>query len=229
MKECPKCKTLHNKSGKFCSRTCANSRVRTAETKQKTSDSLKKFYETADGSILKNKLSAKAKNQKHSEDTKKKISESIKRSISEDERTARSERQVGKKHSESTRQKLSDIAKGREFGGNTSKQRLFFKKNDGSVVYLQSSYEIEFAKILEYLGIPWSRPNPLKWVDVEGKSHRYYPDFQIESIYIDTKNDYLAIVDLPKIEEVRKQNNVDIRIVTKDMITEEYISSLVQK
>ena len=41
MKICPKCKKPHSKSGTFCSRTCANSRVRTEEIKRKTSETLK--------------------------------------------------------------------------------------------------------------------------------------------------------------------------------------------
>ena len=50
MKNCPKCNTLHEKSGKFCSRKCANSRTFTDETNAKRSDSCKKsvqeFWDT---------------------------------------------------------------------------------------------------------------------------------------------------------------------------------------
>ena len=44
MKVCPKCETTHNKFGKFCSRSCANSREFTKESKEKKSISNKKFY-----------------------------------------------------------------------------------------------------------------------------------------------------------------------------------------
>jgi hypothetical protein len=44
MKICPKCGTTHEKSGKFCSRSCANSRTFTAETKDKKRNSNLKFY-----------------------------------------------------------------------------------------------------------------------------------------------------------------------------------------
>ena len=37
MKICPKCNTEHNKDGKFCSRSCANSRVFTEESNKKRS------------------------------------------------------------------------------------------------------------------------------------------------------------------------------------------------
>jgi hypothetical protein len=44
MKPCPKCDTLHNKSGTFCSRTCANSRTWTEEDKKKKSESVKRNF-----------------------------------------------------------------------------------------------------------------------------------------------------------------------------------------
>lgn len=44
MKICPKCKITHEKAGKFCSRSCANSRTFTAETNDKKRNSNLKFY-----------------------------------------------------------------------------------------------------------------------------------------------------------------------------------------
>jgi hypothetical protein len=44
MKNCPKCNTEHNKSGIFCSRSCANSRQWTEEDKKKKSESVKKNF-----------------------------------------------------------------------------------------------------------------------------------------------------------------------------------------
>ena len=41
MKNCPKCGETHEKTGVFCSRSCANSRVRTPEVKLKISNTLK--------------------------------------------------------------------------------------------------------------------------------------------------------------------------------------------
>ena len=139
---------------------------------------------------------------------------------------------------ESTRQKISESVQNRDeqyreglsqraklqgFGGHTSKRKLYFKKNNGEVVYLQSSYEIEFATILEDLRVDWERPNPLQWIDKEGKDHRYYPDFKVGSLYLDTKNDYLARIDAKKIELVKEQNNIDLRIVTKEQINKKWV------
>jgi hypothetical protein len=89
------------------------------------------------------------------------------------------DRAKNRTHSEETKLKLSIAAKINEFGGHTSKQQIYFEKRNGDVVYLQSSYEIRFAEILESIGVEWSRPNPVIWIDPFGKYHRYYPDFEI--------------------------------------------------
>lgn len=132
----------------------------------------------------------------------------------------------GKSHSQKTKERLSELAKIHKLGGHTSKKRLYFKKNNGEIIFLQSSFEIKFAIILEELSIEWERPNPFIWIDENQESHRYYADFKINNIYIDTKNDYLAKVDKNKIERVRLQNKIDLRIVTEKYITKEYVSSL---
>lgn len=41
MKQCPKCQTSHEKSGRYCSRTCANSRTFSDESKEKKSVALR--------------------------------------------------------------------------------------------------------------------------------------------------------------------------------------------
>ncbi len=133
---------------------------------------------------------------------------------------------TGRVHTEETKKKQSIAAKRNNLGGHTSKKRLNFLKSDGEIIHLQSSYEIEFASILEELNIEWERPAPLIWIDDNGVDHRYYADFKVGDIYIDTKNDYLAIKDKPKIDKVIQQNNVDVRIVTKELITKEYVLNL---
>lgn len=112
-------------------------------------------------------------------------------------------------------------------GGHTSKVKLHYLRKDGTSVYLQSSYEIRFATILDELGIDWSRPSALEYIGEDGRKHRYYPDFKVKDIFIDTKNDYLAIKDKPKIDLVRQQCRIDLRIVTENLISKEYIATLV--
>lgn len=63
MRVCPKCETEHNNKGLYCSRSCANSRTFTKESKEKKSLANKKFYESLDDS---NKESIKEKLLQHS-------------------------------------------------------------------------------------------------------------------------------------------------------------------
>ena len=124
---------------------------------------------------------------------------------------------------------MAEIAREKGFGGHTSKKKVYFKKTDGTEVYLQSSYEIRFAELLEEMNIQWSRPPPLLWVDRNGKYHRYYPDFKVGDIYIDTKNSYLASKDAEKIKLVAEQNSVNLQIVLNEQISKEFIALLTQR
>jgi hypothetical protein len=45
MKICPKCGSLHDKKGTFCSYRCSNSKTFSIESRQKTSNSTKKYHE----------------------------------------------------------------------------------------------------------------------------------------------------------------------------------------
>ena len=136
------------------------------------------------------------------------------------------ERARGQTHSAETKAKLSVIAKNRNLGGHTSKTKIWFQKLDGSAVFLQSSYELRFATLLEESGVSWTRPAPLNWQDEKGNAHKYYPDFKIGNIFFDTKNSYLAVKDAPKIKAVSEQNGVEIRVVLNEDINEEYIKAL---
>jgi len=131
-------------------------------------------------------------------------------------------------HTNESKANLSKKAKANGLGGHTSKLKLYFRKNDGTEVYLQSSYEIKFAQILEELNIIWERPAPLPWIDDNGIDHKYYPDFKVGDKYFDTKNDYLAKIDARKIELVILQNSVDLKIVSLNQINKEYIAPLAE-
>jgi hypothetical protein len=116
----------------------------------------------------------------------------------------------------------------RGFGGHTSKKTFKYLMKDGSVVFLQSSYELRMAEILDVIGVIWSRHPPLNWVDDCGRSHKYYPDFLVNGTYYDTKNDYLAIKDIPKINAVKRQNSVNVIILRDGEINEKHLRSLVK-
>ena len=226
-KICPKCNIFHTKTGKYCSRKCANSRIITEEHKLKIASALKNFYMTDDGEKLRSHLSLVNTDCTHTNETRQKISSSVSKSrtpeVREKLRIASTNRYVG----DETRVKLSQHAIKNGLGGHTSKKKIYFNKNNGEVVYLQSSFEVRFAEILENLCIAWERPAPMMWVDDNNVTHRYYPDFKIDDVYVDTKNEYLAIVDLPKINKVREQNNINLHIVLEEQITEQYVKMLV--
>lgn len=57
-------------------------------------------------------------------------------------------------------------------------------------ILLDSSWELALAIRLDELGIEWTRPSPLKWIDASGVSHNYFPDFYLPgyNLYLDPKN-----------------------------------------
>ncbi len=99
----------------------------------------------------------------------------------------------------------------------------------GTIVRLESSYESLLANILNTLSINWIRPGPLHYVDNLMKKHRYFPDFYLVDydIYLDPKNNYLIVKDADKIKNVSIQNKVNIVIVSKDNLTQDFIRDLV--
>ncbi len=122
--------------------------------------------------------------------------------------------------------KHRDNAKKQKFGGHTSKKSVKYECKDGTLVYLQSSYEHCVAIDLDRNNIKWIRPEPLLWVDSDSIEHRYYPDFYLVDydVYLDPKNDYLIIKDEYKIHSVSVQNNVIVLILNKEQLSWNEIS-----
>lgn len=120
-------------------------------------------------------------------------------------------------------------ASGDMFGGNKtgSKCGYFISKFCGKV-YLESSYEMLTAQILEENNIEWKRPGGIRYIDDHGVNRRYFPDFEIvnSKIYLDPKNDFLMTVDKRKINLVQQQNGVIIKILSKEMLNWDYIKTI---
>jgi len=119
------------------------------------------------------------------------------------------------------RDKMREHAIRRNFGGHTSKYTVYYKKLNGDVVFLQSNYELTMAIDLDNNKIEWIRPKPLLWKDGKGLQHKYYADFYIPSlnVYLDTKNDYLIDLHREKVHLVRKQNNIGLLVLGKNQLT----------
>lgn len=71
---------------------------------------------------------------------------------------------------------------------------------------LDSSWEEALAKRLDSLSIDWIRPDPINWIDDEGKSHNYFPDFYLtqHEMYLDPKNDIVYNMSLKKTKKIRE-------------------------
>jgi hypothetical protein len=114
---------------------------------------------------------------------------------------------TGKKHTKETKQLLKEKAL-------TSTHRRLRK---GVVEYkgvlLDSSWELKLANRLDELNIKWFRPDPIPWIDEEGVTHNYFPDFYLPEYdkYLDPKNKHAIKVQGNKLKILLAQyKNIDI-------------------
>lgn len=98
----------------------------------------------------------------------------------------------------------------------------YFCKESGENVYLDSSWEIRYAKWLDKNNIKWIRPKYLIWTDVLGLKHRYTADFYLTETqeYIDVKNDYLLGLESTKDKffRVESENKLTVKVITKNIL-----------
>jgi hypothetical protein len=82
-----------------------------------------------------------------------------------------------------------------------------YEKLDGSIVILDSSWEVALAKRLDKQNIEWIRPEPLEWSDENGIIHNYFPDFYLPKfdVYLDPKNPQAIKVQKNKLQILLKQ------------------------
>lgn len=64
-------------------------------------------------------------------------------------------------------------AKSSSSGFGSLKITKYFNKHENKTICLQSSWELEIAKILDNLNIKWTRPSPLSWIDKNNKQRLY--------------------------------------------------------
>ena len=201
MKICPKCNKDHKKPGKFCSRTCANSRgPRTNDFKNQVRLKLK-------GVPLKTETVEKMKSAKsHKLKLIKKcpicgnIFQTNYKTCSRVCRNAL----IGE-----------NSHKNENCGGARRSKRYICKNIADQQFILDSSYELQFATILNKKNLLWVKPKSFLYVDATGKTRRYHPDFYVPLLneYFDPKNDYLAAKDALKIRLVSEQNQIKITIL----------------
>lgn len=107
----------------------------------------------------------------------------------------------GRKHSEETKELL------RQKALSSSHRRLRRKMIEYNGVWLDSTWELELAKRLDSMKIKWVRPDPIPWVDSEGVTHNYFPDFYLTDydIFLDPKNPQAKKVQKKKIDMIMSQ------------------------
>jgi hypothetical protein len=102
-------------------------------------------------------------------------------------------------------------------GGETNYKKYIYKD-----VYMDSSWEVNLAKFLDLNNIVWERSRKIVflWTDRNNKKRRYYPDFYLPkyNLYLDPKNKFLLEKDEFKINQVIKENNIDLICESLDNI-----------
>lgn len=98
----------------------------------------------------------------------------------------------------------------RTYQNGSRKPEKYFNKFIGQEILLESSWEVEIAKILDSNEINWVRPKPIKWIDKYNKIRYYYPDFYLTeyNMYLDPKNPFCMERDKEKMSKVEKIINV---------------------
>ena len=95
---------------------------------------------------------------------------------------------------------------------NGSRKTYYYKS-----IVLESSWELEIAKLLDSKKISWLRPSPIKWHDGD-KERLYYPDFYLidYDLFLDPKNPYCMKLDAKKMSIIESKINVvygDIELI----------------
>lgn len=131
--------------------------------------------------------------------------------VSEETRQKVRESSLGRKHSPETKQLLSDLGRASSHRRLVRSIRPYITKS-GEIIQLDSSWEEFLAKRLDELNVEWERPStPLKWIDSQGKSRNYFPDFWLPSfsVFLDPKNSAAMTAQAEKVQWL-KTNRDDI-------------------
>lgn len=102
----------------------------------------------------------------------------------------------GRKHTKETKQILKEKALA------SNHRRLKRGVIEYKGILLDSSWEFELAKRLDELNVEWVRPDPIPWVDKDGITHNYFPDFYLPKYdkYLDPKNKHAIKVQSKKLK-----------------------------
>jgi hypothetical protein len=120
---------------------------------------------------------------------------------------------VGREHSNETKELLRQKALA------SPHRRLKKKMIEYNGIMLDSTWELELAKRLNDINVEWIRPNPIIWIDKEGNSHHYFPDFYLPeyNLFLDPKNPQAVRVQQTKLDILLQQHpNIKILFSLKE-------------
>lgn len=220
IKSCPKCNNQHSKPGKFCSRSCANSRgPRTTEFKEKVSAKLKGKKKQNEESIKRGILK---RGRRYLKDEPNTIC------IICNKNTNTKSRKTCSQICYIQNQRLKS-QQNPKCGGQKHTHRSKIYNIEGNIFIAESSYEVDLSIILNELNIKWIRPSYFWYYDKKENKRRYYPDFYLPNydLYLDPKNEFLIKNDIDKIIRVVKENNIKIVVLGKNKIEKNYIEKMV--
>ena len=197
MKICPRCLKEHDRPLTFCSRSCANKRIHSKETRKKISNSIRKYqYFETKCLICNNKFITL---------------EIVGRKTCSDkcavELTAVKVR--GSSHTVKDSSKMGGL----RYNGGRNKL-IEFRNLNGDLMLLNAD-EIEVAKILNNLKLNWQRnKNGFSYRDEQKKERKFYPDFYIveKDLFIEYKG-WVTPKMVHKMNDAIKRNNLKLKII----------------
>lgn len=198
----------NNRSRKFCSRSCANKRNHSKETKSKISNTLQNRPENKG---KRNKIKRKNKC------TNIKLHICCICNREKYVRESHSLQTCGKK--ECVNKLIAKNVTGKTGGYKTKSGRSKFNGCYYDGVWLDSSWELKCVKMLDRNNIKWDRTSKifLTYHDKNGKERKYYPDFFLPdlNLFIEIKG-YWTDFSIYKMKAVQKEHNISILIIDKE-------------
>ena len=187
---------------KYCSRSCANSRQFSKESKEKTKETLTNYYLNPDNfSLVEQRTlqSINTKSKRQREGVKYKTSKVLEKEI---ECTCCKKTFISKRTVNNT---FSTLCSNECYIKVKRHNAKGIKRQEYKGQIFDSGYEVEVAKWLDKNSIEWVKDKVIFWEDNRGKQHRYFPDFYLPeyNIYLDPKNEYCIEHQKEKLEVVQ--------------------------
>jgi hypothetical protein len=187
MKICPKCQINHLKSGTFCSRKCANSRVFTNDSNLRRGASVKAAAAKMNKVLFSEAVKRGSKYQgPYCKLTPRKCS-----ACGVDYLASRDKPQ----YTTCSEECFLFIKRKNRAGNKTAYKDEMY----------DSSWEADLAKWFDENNIQYTRPKQsIKWIDSKGKERKYFPDFYIPvlELYVDPKNKFCIKDQQEKLDKV---------------------------